>query len=315
MEKRYTIFPLKNEDTYEFYKKAREVYWNPEEIDLSKDLDDFKKLDQQEQEFILKILAFFAPSDGLINENLSTRFKKDIEALSREAVVFYNFQEMIEDIHNETYSLMIEAYVENIEEREKLFNSLEFFPLIAKKAKWIQKWIASQDIFEKRLLAMALVEGVFFSGSFCAIYWFKERGILPGLTQSNELISKDETLHWEFAAHLFNKYQMKLKISEEEVIEIVKEAVAIEAEFVKDILPVEMIGMNSDKMIQYIEHVADMVIGAMGYKPVFDSSCPFMFMENMGLSKKVNFFERQGSEYSKMNNVKFNGDIDLDDDF
>ena len=294
---RYTLFPISpsEEDLYKLYKKAVASFWTAEEIDFSKDKEDWEKLNQQEQYFIKQILAFFAGSDGIVQENLATRFQKDIQ--SPVARLFYGFQNAAEGIHSETYSLLIDQYVKDKDEQTKYFRAIDTIPCIARKAAWARKWIESTDSYATRLVAFACVEGIFFSGSFCAIYWVKKRGLLPGLTFSNELISRDEGLHTEFAVTLYQKLENKL--SKDELTDIIREAVDIEKEFITEALPCSLIGMNARDMLQYIEFVADRLALQFGMSKIYKSTNPFDFMELISLEGKTNFFEKKVSEYSK----------------
>ena len=294
---RYTLFPInrQEEDLYKLYKKAVASFWTVEEIDFSKDKSDWEKLDHREQFFIKQVLAFFAGSDGIVQDNLATRFQREVQ--SPVARLFYSFQNAVEGIHSETYSLLIDQYVTDSEEKSKLFRAIDTFPSIRKKALWALKWMDASDIsYSHRLVAFACVEGIFFSGSFCAIYWIKKRGLLPGLTFSNELISRDEGLHTDFAIAVYHKL-MKLQASE--VYSIVKDAVEIETEFICNALPCSLIGMNARDMTQYIQFVADRLVLQLGYSKIYGVTNPFDFMELISLEGKTNFFEKKVSEYSK----------------
>ena len=294
-EDRYVMFPIQDNDIWKMYKKQMDCFWRAEEIDLSKDLADWNKLTTNEQHFIKMVLAFFAASDGIVLENLGMRFMSEVQL--SEARAFYGFQIMMENIHSETYSLLIDTYIKEGEEKSKLFKALENFECIKKKGDWAIKWINDKrSSFATRLLAFACVEGIFFSGAFCAIYWLKKRGLMPGLTFSNELISRDEGMHTDFAVLLYSK--LKNKCSKKKVYELIKEAVAIEKEFICEALPCRLIGMNSDKMSQYIEFVADRLVSQLGYEKIFNTANPFDFMEMISLEGKTNFFERRVSEYS-----------------
>ena len=294
---RYTLFPIspQEEDLYKFYKKAVATFWTVEEIDFSKDRDDWEKLTDSEKHFITHVLAFFAGSDGIVQENLASRFQREIQ--SPVARLFYGIQNAMEGIHSETYSLLINQYVTDKDEQTKYFRAIDTIPCIKKKADWAIKWIESADDYATRLVAFACVEGIFFSGSFCAIYWIKKRGLLPGLTFSNELISRDEALHTEFAIALYHKLQNKL--SDDQLVSIVKEAVEIETEFICDALTCSLIGMNARDMTQYIQFVADRLLQQLGLKKLYKVSNPFDFMELISLEGKTNFFEKKVSEYSK----------------
>lgn len=294
---RYTLFPISDNevDLYKFYKKAVASFWTVEEIEFSKDKDDWEKLTPSEQHFIKHVLAFFAGSDGIVQENLATRFQREIQ--SPVARLFYGLQNAMEGIHSETYSLLIDQYVKDKEEQLKYFRAIDTIPCIQKKADWAKYWIESHDNYATRLVAFACVEGIFFSGSFCAIYWVKKRGLLPGLTFSNELISRDEALHTEFAVALYHKMQNKL--SDETVIQIIKEAVEIETEFICEALPCSLIGMNARDMTQYIQFVADRLSQQLIGQKIYKAMNPFDFMELISLEGKTNFFEKKVSEYSK----------------
>lgn len=294
---RYTLFPISpsEEDLYKLYKKAVACFWTVEEIDFSRDREDWEKLSYNEQNFIKQVLAFFAGSDGIVQENLATRFQKDIQ--SPVARLFYGFQNAAEGIHSEMYSLLIDQYVKDKEEQLHYFRAIDRIPCIAAKAKWAKNWIESVDSYATRLVAFACVEGIFFSGSFCAIYWLKKRGLLPGLTFSNELISRDEGLHTEFAVTLYHKLVHKL--SEKQINEIIREAVEIECIFICESLPCSLIGMNSRDMKQYIEFVADRLAVQLGCQKIYKSTNPFDFMELISLEGKTNFFEKKVSEYAK----------------
>lgn len=294
-EDRYVMFPIQDKEIFDMYKKQVDLFWRPEEIQLSKDLRDWNDLTDNERYFISMILAFFAASDGIVLENLAMRFMADVQL--SEAKAFYGFQIAMENIHSETYSLLIETYIGNEEEKNKLFKGLENFECIRKKADWAIKWIKDKrSNFASRLIAFACVEGIFFSGSFCSIYWLKKRGLMPGLTFSNELIARDEALHTEFAVLLYNKLEKKLK--KNKVMEIIEEAVNIEKEFICDALPCRLIGMNSQLMTQYIEFVADRLSVQLGADKIYNSCNPFDWMELISLEGKTNFFEKVVSDYS-----------------
>jgi ribonucleotide reductase beta subunit family protein with ferritin-like domain len=311
-DSRYVMFPIKDDDIWKMYKKAVDSFWVPQECDLSKDLNDWETLTTDEKHFISMILAFFAASDGIVLENIATRFMSDVQL--SEARAFYGFQIAIENIHSEMYSLLIDTYISDKDEKSKLFNALENFPCIQKKGDWAKKWISdNRSSFASRLVAFAVVEGIFFSSSFASIYWIKKRGIMPGLTFSNELISRDEALHTEFAILLYNKLNKKL--SKKRVVEIIKEAVVIETEFIVDAIPCKMIGMNSKLMTQYIEFVADRLSLQLGYDKIYNSSNPFDFMELISVETKVNFFERTNSEYSLANKTMKGDVFEFTDDF
>ena len=297
-DNRFVTFPIKYNDIWDMYKKQVDCFWRAEEIDLTKDLAYWETLEQGERHFISMILAFFAASDGIVLENLASRFMSDVQV--SEARAFYGFQIAMENVHSETYSLLIETYIKDKEEKHKLFNAIENFPCIKKKSDWAQKWIHdNRSSFATRLVAFACVEGIFFSGAFCSIYWLKKRGLMPGLTFSNELISRDEALHCEFAVLLYSK--LVKKIDKARIHEIIKEAVEIETEFICEALPCKLIGMNSDLMTQYIKFVADRLVVQLGYKKIYNITNPFDFMELISLEGKTNFFERKVSEYSLAN--------------
>ncbi len=310
---RFVIFPIKHDDIWQFYKKAEASFWTAEEIDLSQDLKDWHNLNDGERHFISHILAFFAASDGIVNENLAVNFLQEVQYA--EAKFFYGFQVMIENIHSETYSLLIDTYITDPAEKDNLFNALDNIDCVKKKGEWALKWIESES-FVERLIAFAAVEGIFFSGSFCSIFWLKKRGLLPGLTFSNELISRDEGLHTDFACALYTDHIVN-KIPNERIVEIITDAVSIEQEFVVDALPVDLIGMNAKLMTQYIEFVADRLLVSLGCEKYYNSSNPFDFMEMISLQGKTNFFEKRVAEYQK-SGVMGEGDhktFSLDEDF
>lgn len=292
---RFVLLPIQYDDIWEMYKKAMASFWTAEEIDLYQDLDDWNKLNENEQHFIKHILAFFSASDGIVNENLAVRFYNEIQI--PEARCFYGFQIAMENIHAETYALLIDTYIKDAKEKDHLFKAIDHIPCIAKKADWAFKWLNSQENFGLRLIAFAAIEGIFFSGSFCAIFWLKKRGLMPGLTFSNELISRDEGLHTDFACLLY-KYIEK-KPAKEDVIRLIREAVEFEQEFITEALPVSLIGMNADLMKQYIEFVADRLLLELGYEEIYQSTNPFDWMELISLQGKTNFFEKRVSEYQK----------------
>ena len=309
---RYVMFPIEDVDIWKSYKKQMDCFWRAEEVDLSKDDKDWKKLTENEQYFIKMVLAFFAASDGIVLENLGMRFMSEVQM--PEARAFYGFQIMMENVHSEMYSLLIDSYIQNSEEKDKCFKAIENFPCIKKKADWAIKWINDKrSIFATRLIAFACVEGIFFSGSFCAIYWLKKRGLMPGLTFSNELISRDEGMHTDFAVLLYSKLQKKL--NKQRVYEIIKEAVEIEKEFICDALPCRLIGMNSDLMTKYIEFVADRLIVQLGYDKIYNSSNPFDFMEMISIEGKTNFFEKRVGDYSLSSSKKDESVFDFDSAF
>ena len=294
-DNRYVMFPIKDDSIWKMYKKQMDCFWRAEEIDLSKDLTDWEGLNDNERFFIKMILAFFAASDGIVLENLGLRFMGDVQLA--EARAFYGFQIAMENIHSETYSLLIDTYIKEKEEKMGLFYAMGNFECIDKKAKWAQKWINDKrSSFATRLIGFACVEGIFFSGSFCSIFWLKKRGLLPGLTFSNELISRDEALHTEFAILLYNKLEKKLV--KKKVTEIVTEAVEIEKEFICEALPCKLIGMNATLMGQYIEYVGDRLATQFGVEKIYNSPNPFDFMEMISLESKTNFFESRVSDYA-----------------
>jgi len=293
---RYVLFPIQYEDIWQEYKKAVSVFWVPEEVEFSKDMKDWVKLNANEQYFIKYVLAFFAGSDGIVMENLGARFINEVQI--PEIKAFYTNQIFMENIHSETYSRLIDQYVSDEKEKATLFNAIAEIPCIKMKAEWAIKWIKNQQAsFATRLLAFSLVEGLFFSGSFCAIYWLKDRGLMPGLTQSNELISRDEGLHTDFAVLIYSK--LKYKLSQNSVEEIFKEAVEIEKNFICESIPCDLIGMNKTLMVQYIEFVADRLLTQLGYKKIWNTKNPFTFMDFISMRGKTNFFEKRVTEYAK----------------
>ncbi len=312
---RFVIFPIKHHDLWEWYKKCEASFWTAEEIDLHQDLTDWKtKLNDDERYFIKHILAFFAASDGIVNENLAENFVNEVQY--SEAKFFYGFQIMMENIHSETYSLLIDTYVKDDAEKDKLFNAIETFPAIKKKADWALKWIES-DSFAERLIAFAGVEGIFFSGAFCSIFWLKKRGLMPGLTFSNELISRDEGVHCDYAVHLHNNHLVN-KVPKERITEILTDALEIEKEFITESLPVSLIGMNAKLMTQYLEFVTDRLLVELKCDKVYNSTNPFEFMDMISLQGKTNFFEKRVSEYQKagvLNNDTRSEEISFDEDF
>jgi ribonucleotide reductase beta subunit family protein with ferritin-like domain len=297
LSERYTLFPIKDNEQafYKFYKKAVGSFWTVEEIDFSRDKEDWEKLTENEQFFITRVLAFFAGSDGIVQENLASRFQREVN--SPIARLFYAIQNAMEGIHSETYSLLIDQYVKNKQKQLELFRAIDTIPSIQKKAKWALNYIDSQESFAIRLIAFACVEGIFFSGSFCAIYWLKKRGLLPGLTFSNELISRDEGLHTEFAIAMYDS--LPEKIDSETIRKIIYEAVEIESEFITESLPCSLIGMNKRDMTIYIQFVADRLAIQLGIEKIYNSINPFDFMELISLEGKTNFFEKKVSEYAK----------------
>lgn len=292
---RFVLFPIKHSDIWEFYKKHEASFWTAEEIDLSQDQKDWDGLNDGERHFISHVLAFFAASDGIVNENLAVNFISRVQYA--EAKCFYGFQIMMENIHSETYSLLIDTYIKDPVERDKMLNAIDHIPCVKKKADWALRWIDNGNFIE-RLLAFAVVEGIFFSGSFCSIFWLKKRGLMPGLTFSNELISRDEGLHRDFACLLYTRY-IKNQLPAETVYALIKDAVDIEKEFVTDALPVSLIGMNAELMCQYIEFVADHLLESLGLDKVYNATNPFDFMDMISLQGKTNFFEKRVGEYQK----------------
>jgi ribonucleoside-diphosphate reductase beta chain len=310
---RFVIFPIEHNDIWEEYKKGEACFWTAEEIDLSQDLDDWRNvLSDDEKYFIKNVLAFFAASDGIVNENLAENFVSEVQY--SEAKFFYGFQIMMENIHSETYSLLIDTYIQGKEEKDMLFNAIDTIPAVKKKADWALKWIDSPH-FQERLIAFAAVEGIFFSGSFCSIFWLKKRGLMPGLSFSNELISRDEGMHCDFAVLLHNNH-LANKVSVERITEIISSALEIEKEFITESLPVRLIGMNSDLMIQYLEFVADTLLVSLECPKLYGSENPFDFMINIALQGKANFFEKRVSEYQKAGVLNSSGnEFTLDEDF
>ncbi len=294
---RFVLFPIEHNDIWSFYKKAEASFWTAEEIDLSQDLTDWGQLNDDERHFIKHVLAFFAASDGIVNENLAENFLSEVQYT--EAKFFYGFQLAIENIHSETYSLLIDTYIKDSKEKATLFNAIDTLDCVKKKAEWALRWI-EKGSFAERLVAFAAVEGIFFSGSFCSIFWLKKRGLMPGLCFSNELISRDEGLHCDFACLLYSNHLVN-KLDKAQVEEIIRDAVAIEKEFVTEALPVKLIGMNSDLMSQYIEFVADRLLMELGNEKIYNVTCPFDFMEMISIQGKSNFFERRVGEYQKAN--------------
>lgn len=305
-ENKYVMFPIQHDDIWQMYKRQVDCFWRAEEVDLSKDLTDWNKLNDDEQRFIKMVLAFFAASDGLVIENLALRFTNDVQVA--EARAFYGFQTAMENIHSEMYSILIDTYIQKDDEKQKLFEATQNYPCITKKANWAKKWIGdNRSSFAARLVAFAAIEGIFFSASFASIYWIKKRGLMPGLTLSNEFISRDEALHTEFAVLLYSK--LKKKLNKKRILEIIQEAVEIEKEFICEAIPCRMIGMNNKLMSQYIEFVADRLIVQLGYEKVYNSSNPFDFMELISVESKVNFFERTNSEYALANKTGKDDDV------
>ncbi len=293
---RFVLFPIQHDDIWKFYKLSEASIWTAEEIDLSPDLVDWKeKLNDDERHFIKHVLAFFAASDGIVNENLAENFVAEVQYT--EAKFFYGFQIMMENIHSETYSLLIDTYIDDKEEKDYLFNAIDTLDCVKKKANWAMRWI-DKGSFAERLIAFAAVEGIFFSGSFCSIFWLKKRGLMPGLTFSNELISRDEGMHCDFACLLYNDHIVN-KLPKETIITVIKDAVEIEKEFVSDALPVRLIGMNSEMMCQYIEFVADRLLVALGVDKIWNAENPFPWMDMINLQGKTNFFEKRVGDYQK----------------
>ena len=311
---RFVLFPIEHDDIWSYYKKAEASFWTAEEIDLGQDLKDWDTLTEDERHFIKHVLAFFAASDGIVNENLAENFVSEVQYT--EAKFFYGFQIAIENIHSETYSLLIDTYVKDVKEKDALFNALDTMDCVKKKADWALRWI-DEGNFAERLVAFAAVEGIFFSGSFCSIFWLKKRGLMPGLTFSNELISRDEGLHCDFACLLYNNHLVN-KLSNEAIQTIIADAVTIEKEFVTDALPVRLIGMNAELMCQYIEFVADRLLLELNCSKIYHASNPFDFMEMISLQGKTNFFEKRVGEYQKagvLNTENDNDKFSLDQDF
>lgn len=296
-EDRFVLFPIKYEKIMEMYKDHMAVFWTVEEIDLGQDITDWEKLNPDEKHFISHVLAFFAASDGIVNENLAVRFYNDVQI--PEARCFYGFQIAIENIHSEMYSLMIDTFIKDPKEKDKHFKAVQNFPFVAKKANWAMNWIASEASYAERLVAFCAIEGIFFSGSFCAIYWFKKRGLMPGLCTSNEFIARDEGLHAQFACHMHSLLLPKNQCSKEVITQIITEAVEIEKGFICEALPVSLIGMNSELMAQYIEFIADYWLQHFACPKVYNATNPFEWMELISLEGKTNFFEKRVSEYSK----------------
>lgn len=305
-DNRFTVFPIRYPEVWDMYKKAQMSNWTAEEVDFSKDLSDWNSMSRDEQHFIKHILAFFAASDGIVFENINNNFANEVQI--PEARSFYAYQEHNEMVHGETYSLLIEKYVNDPDEKDRMFRAIETIECVKKKAEWAMKWFDTSRPFRERLVAFACVEGIFFSGSFCAIYWLKKRGLMPGLAFSNELISRDEGLHQEFAVLLHSMLNTKCTC----IRDIVKEAVSIEKEFIIEALPCKLIGMDSDSMSTYIEYVADRLLIQLGEKPLWNSKNPFDFMESISLDGKTNFFEKRVGEYSKFSGE---GDVTFDEEF
>jgi ribonucleoside-diphosphate reductase subunit M2 len=312
-ENRYVIFPIKHDEIWEMYKKAESNFWTTEELDISKDLSDFNTLSPNEQYFIKNVLAFFAASDGIVNENLVEKFCQEVKIL--EAKFFYGFQIAMENIHSETYSLLLDTFIKDTSEKNHLFNAIDTVPSVKKKAEWALKWINDESSFGVRVIAFAAVEGIFFSGSFCSIFWLKKRGLMPGLCHSNELISRDEGLHTEFAVLMYKNLQNKP--DKNKVYEIIKEAVVSEKEFITEALPCALIGMNNNLMSAYVEYVADRLLLMLGLEKIYNTKNPFDWMEMISVQGKTNFFEKRVGEYSNVSNPNSNADnsFGLDEDF
>jgi len=309
---RFVILPIKYPEIWEMYKKCEASFWTAEEIDLSDDMKHWENMNPGEKHFVSHILAFFAASDGIVNENLAVNFMSEVQL--PEARCFYGFQIMMENIHSETYALLIDTYIKDPAEKDRLFHAIDTVPCVGKKAEWALRWI-NNGSFAERLIAFAAVEGIFFSGSFCSIFWLKKRGLMPGLTFSNELISRDEGMHCEFACLLYR--MLTNKLSKEAATAIITDAVEIEKEFISDALPVSLIGMNAKLMGQYIEFVADRWLGELGYDKVYGASNPFDFMEMISLQGKTNFFEKRVGDYQKSGvlNTQESKSFSLDEDF
>ena len=310
---RLTVYPIKNASIWQSYKIQQASFWTAEEVDLSKDNDDFLRLYKNEQHFIKMVLAFFSSSDTIVNINIGERFIKDVKI--REAIVCYNYQMMMENIHSEMYSLQIDNIVRDSTEKNKLLDALLYFPCIAKKAEWQMKWIESDKPFAYRLIAFAIVEGVFFSGSFCSIFWLKQRNVMPGLCASNELIARDEGMHTNFAILLYS--MIKNRIPEKDIIMMFKEAVMIETEFICESLPCALLGINQDSMSQYIQYVADRLLVELGYEKIWNTKNPFDFMEKISMEGKTNFFEARPTQYQKSSVMNKTRDesFNMTDDF
>jgi ribonucleoside-diphosphate reductase beta chain len=312
---RFVLFPIVHDDIWSFYKRAEASFWTAEEIDLSPDLIDWEnKLTEDERHFVKHVLAFFAASDGIVNENLAEHFLSEVQYT--EAKFFYGFQVAMENVHSETYSLLIDTYIKGTAEKAHLFNAIDTLDCVKKKADWALRWI-DEGSFAERLVAFAAVEGIFFSGSFCSIFWLKKRGLMPGLSFSNELISRDEGLHCDFACLLYNNH-LNNKLSKEQVQKIITDAVEIEKEFVTDAIPVRLIGMNSELMGQYIEFVADRLLNELGNEKVYNTSNPFDFMDMISIQGKTNFFEKRVGEYQKagvLNGSDKDAGFSMDEDF
>jgi ribonucleoside-diphosphate reductase beta chain len=304
---RFVLFPIEHHDIWKLYKQQEACFWTAEEIDLAQDIYDWEnKLNEDEQHFVKNVLAFFAASDGIVNENIAMNFVNAVQYT--EAKMFYGFQIMMENIHSETYSLLIDTYIKDKQEQGRLFNAIDTIPAVKKKAEWALKYI-EKGTFVERLIAFAAVEGIFFSGSFCSIFWLKKRGLMPGLTFSNELISRDEGMHCDFACHLFN-HHIENKLSEKRIKDIICGALEIEKEFILEALPVKLIGMNSDLMSQYLEFVTDRLLMSLNCSKVYNVENPFDFMQNIALQGKTNFFEKRVAEYQK---AGVNNNVSIED--
>ena len=304
---RFVLFPIEHHDIWKLYKQQEACFWTAEEIDLAQDIYDWEnKLNEDEQHFVKNVLAFFAASDGIVNENIAMNFVNAVQYT--EAKMFYGFQIMMENIHSETYSLLIDTYIKDKQEQGRLFNAIDTIPAVKKKAEWALKYI-EKGTFVERLIAFAAVEGIFFSGSFCSIFWLKKRGLMPGLTFSNELISRDEGMHCDFACHLFNNH-IENKLSEKRIKDIICGALEIEKEFILEALPVKLIGMNSDLMSQYLEFVTDRLLMSLNCSKVYNVENPFDFMQNIALQGKTNFFEKRVAEYQK---AGVNNNVSIED--
>jgi len=310
---RLTVYPIKYENIWSAYKTQVAAFWTAEEIDFSNDYDDYNKLSSNEQHFIKMVLAFFAASDTIVNINIGERFIKDVQI--REAIITYNYQMMMENVHSEVYSLMIDNIVRDNDEKNKLFNAIAEYPCISKKAKWAQKWIESNAPFSQRLIAFAIVEGIFFSGSFCSIFWIKKKNLMPGLCDSNELIARDESLHCDFAILLYS--MIKNKLDQEIIHEMFKEAVEIEKEFICESLPCSLLGMNNESMTEYIQFVADRLLLQLNYEKIWGTTNPFDFMESISMEGKTNFFESRPTQYQKSSvlNISRETSFNLIEDF
>ena len=311
-EHRLTIYPIRHHDIWQMYKIQQAAFWTAEEIDFSRDYNDWIKLTDNEKHFIKHVLAFFAASDGIVNLNLLERFSREVKVL--EAQVAYTFQAAMENIHSEVYSLMIDTYIKDPKEKDTLLNAIKNIPCITEKAQWTMKWIESSESFATRLIAFIIVEGIFFSGSFCAIYWLKDRNLLPGLILSNEFIARDEGMHCDFACLLYLKY-INNKLNQEKIHQIFKEAIDIEVKFITESLPCNLIGMNSILMIQYIKFVADRLLKQINYQPIYKATNPFQFMDTIGMESKSNFFENRVSQYQKATFINSTNEFKITDEF